>query len=74
MKKILGIVVLGLLFSGNAYADDIKDFQIEGMSLGDSSLDHFSENEIKKFTQKFRYNNNDFVPVSPKMKLETFET
>ena len=74
MKKILGIVVLGLLFSGNAYADDIKDFQIEGMSLGDSSLDHFSENEIKKFTQKFRYNNNDFVPVSPKMKLETFDT
>ena len=74
MKKILGIVVLGLLFSGNAYADDIKDFQIEGMSLGDSSLDHFSEKEIKKFTQKFKYNNNDFVPVSPKMKLETFDT
>ena len=46
MKKLLGIVVLGLLLSGNAYADDIKDFQIEGMSLGDSALKYYSEDEI----------------------------
>jgi len=26
MKKLLGIIVLGLLFSGNAYADDISIF------------------------------------------------
>ena len=29
-------------------ADDIKDFQIEGFSVGDSLLDYFSENEINK--------------------------
>ena len=40
-------MVLGLLLSGNAYADNIKDFQIEGISLGDSALKHYSENEIK---------------------------
>ena len=28
-------------------ADDINDFQIEGMSIGDSLLDYFSEEEIK---------------------------
>ena len=27
-------------------ADDIRDFQIEGMSIGDSLLDYFSEEEI----------------------------
>jgi len=47
MKKLLGIMVLGLLLSGNAYADDIRDFQIEEMSLGDSALKYYSENEIK---------------------------
>ena len=39
MKKILGIVVLGLLLSTSAYTDDIKDFQIESISIGDSALD-----------------------------------
>ena len=49
MKKLLGIVVLGLLFiSAPSYADDIRDFQIEGMSIGDSLLDYFSEEEIKE--------------------------
>ena len=49
MKKILGIVVLGLLFiSAPSKADDIRDFQIEGMSIGDSLLDYVSKNEIEK--------------------------
>ena len=30
-------------------ADDIRDFQIEGMSIGDSLLNYMSENEIKKY-------------------------
>ena len=48
MKKLLGIVVLGLLLSSNAYADNIGDFQIEGISIGDSILDYYSKKEIKK--------------------------
>ena len=28
-------------------ADDIRDFQIEGMSIGDSLLDYFTESQIK---------------------------
>ena len=47
MKKILSILVLGLLFiSAPSQADDIRDFQIEGMSVGDSALDYFSAEEI----------------------------
>ena len=47
MKKILGIVVLGLLLSTSAYTDDIKDFQIENTSIGDSALDYFNEAQLE---------------------------
>ena len=30
-------------------ADDIRDFEVEGMSIGDSLLDFFAEDKIKKF-------------------------
>ena len=46
MKKLLGIVVLGLLLSTSAFGDDISDFQIKEMSLGDSALKYYSEDEI----------------------------
>ena len=32
-----------------AKADDISDYEIEGLSIGDSLLNHFSVNEIKNF-------------------------
>ena len=47
MKKLFGILVLGLFLITPSWADDIRDFQIEGMSIGDSLLDYFSEKEIK---------------------------
>ena len=47
MKKILGIVVLGLLLSTSAYTDDIKDFQIENTSIGDSALDYYNEAQLE---------------------------
>ena len=46
-KKAIGIIVLGLLFiSAPSYADDIRDFQIEGMSIADSALDYFRISKI----------------------------
>ena len=49
MKKFLAILVLGLLFlSAPSYADDIRDFEIEGVTIGDSLLDYMSEEEIKE--------------------------
>ena len=47
MKKLLGIVVLGLFLITPSLADDISDFEIEGISIGDSALDYFSEEQIK---------------------------
>ena len=49
MKKLSTYLFL-ILFSLSApsFADDIRDFQIEGMSIGDSLLDYFTEEEIQK--------------------------
>ena len=40
-------MVLGLLLSTSAYTDDIKDFQIESISIGDSALDYFNEAQLE---------------------------
>ena len=51
MKKLLTLLVF--LFSSSVVAEDISDFQIEGMSIGDSALDYFSEEEIKNNLQNY---------------------
>ena len=44
------IAVLVLIFSLQSFtkADDISEFEIEGMSIGDSALDYLSKSEIEK--------------------------
>ena len=53
MKKILRMLVLGLFLITPSQADDIRDFQIEGMSIGDSLLDYFSKEEINANIMKY---------------------
>jgi len=61
MKKILGIVTLGLLLSTSAYTDDIKDFQIENISIGDSALDYFTEAQLENSEQDwFNYSHKEY--------------
>ena len=48
MKIFLSILVFIFSLQPWTMADDIRDFEIEGISLGDSALKFFSENEIKK--------------------------
>ena len=52
MKKTL--IILVSLFSSLVFANDISDFQIEGISIGDSLLDYMSEKEILKELEKNR--------------------
>ena len=69
MKRLLLILVLTFSFQSLTKADDIKDFEIEGMSIGDSLLDYFSEDEIKKDKSKYYYPKSDkFVLWVPKTK------
>ena len=50
MKKLSTYLFLLLFsFQTSSWADDIRDFQIEGMSVGDSLLDYFSKEEIENF-------------------------
>ena len=47
MKIILRIVLLSFLLSTRAYTDNIKDFKIESMSIGDSALNYFTESQLE---------------------------
>ena len=48
MKKILAILTQISIFQVPSLAVDIRDFKIEGISIGDSALDYFSKDQIKK--------------------------
>ena len=62
MKRLLLILILTMSLQSWTKADDISDFEIEGISIGDSLLDYFSEEEIKD-NQKNYYNNDEIIPV-----------
>ena len=47
MKKLLAILILIFTLQTSSAADDISDFQVEGMSIGDSLLEYFTEQEIE---------------------------
>ena len=50
MKKLSTYLFLILFsFQTTSWTDDIRDFEIEGMSVGDSLLDYFSKEEIENF-------------------------
>ena len=53
MKRLLLIFILTFSFQSWAIADDISDFEIEGMSIGDNLLDHFSLGHIQNFEKKY---------------------
>ena len=65
MNRLLLILILTFSFQTLTKADDTSDFEIEGMSIGDSLLDHFSEkNIIKELNSKyvFKYES-DYVRI-----------
>ncbi len=49
MKKIFFLIIFIIPF--NSLADDIQKFKIEGMSIGDSALNYFSESQLEKNEQ-----------------------
>ena len=64
MKKLSLYVFLVLMFlSASSYSDDIRGIKIEGISIGDSLLDFFSEQEIKKGERKDYYIDDKFTAV-----------
>ena len=75
MRVFIAVLVLIFSFQSLTKADDIRDFEIEGISIGDSLLDHFSENEIKKsLNDKLAYPASDkFSQIDPFKEFINYE-
>ena len=68
IKCVLAYVFFIFFITSNVKADDIRDFQIEGMSVGDSALKYFTKKEIRT-EKKYRIK----YPGSKKFYAITFE-
>lgn len=53
-------ILFFIIFSYSVNADDITEFQIEGISLGDSLLNYFSKDDLKNAYEIHDYKNNKF--------------
>ena len=53
MNRLLLILILMFSFHSLSNADDIRDFEIEGMSIGDNALDYYSKKELRKFDKTY---------------------
>ncbi|MDA8643625.1 hypothetical protein OAM36_00775 [Candidatus Pelagibacter sp.] len=62
MKRIILILILTLSFQPWTKADDIRDFQIEGISIGDSLLKYYNLDQINNFFRN-NYNNEKFYKL-----------
>ena len=63
MRIFIAVLVLIFNFYSLAKADDIKDFEIEGISIGDSALEFFTKEQIIKNSRNDHYTNNKYTPV-----------
>jgi hypothetical protein len=61
MKRLLLIIILTLNFQTLAKADNIRDFEIEGVSIGDSLLSFGSEKKIKSIKTNDQYPNDKYI-------------
>ena len=73
MKKFLGILVLSLFLITPSWADDISDFQIEGMSIGDSLLDYVTKDEIENKEKVYHYATKDYYQIGIKNNLNVYD-
>ena len=65
MKRLILIVILTFSFQSWTKADDVGDFEIEGISIGDSLFNHFTEEKIinaLKFGSSYP-NSNKFLSI-----------
>ena len=73
MKKLLLILIFTLSSQTLTKADDIKDFEIEGVNIGDSLLKHYTKEEILNAkTTKFP-NSKKFYIIHIKVDSENYD-
>ena len=64
MKRFILIIILILNLQSWTKADDISEFEIEGMSIGDSALDYFAESKLNNKDRTNYYTDKDFMTVT----------
>tara|TARA_X000000368_G_scaffold407903_1_gene387889 strand:+ start:281 stop:862 length:582 start_codon:yes stop_codon:yes gene_type:complete len=76
LKKIFIIIIFfSFHFISPSQADDIRDFEIEGISLGDSLLDHYKLDIIKKREiDKITYPDSNYSAIAFKLDGSNFES
>ena len=62
MRIFLAVLVLIFSLQSWTKAEDIRDFQIEGISIGDSLLEYYDESVIKKHSVA-RFKNKTFLTI-----------
>ena len=72
MKKLLVIIILSLYLITPSWALGIRDFQIEGLSIGESALNFFSKDKIKNNEKSF-YRDDEYIPVMFDIKANDYE-
>ena len=72
MKFIISLVILIFSLQSLSKAEDIRDFQIEGITIGESLLEYFSLDEIKKFRTYF-YKNKEYKIIQTSIQSDNYD-
>ena len=73
MKKFLTFLIFIFNIQSWTMADDIRDFQIEGISVGDSLLRHLSKDEIFKAKRNYFTDERNYYVVGFTKNLKNYE-
>ncbi len=73
MKRLLLILILTCSFQTLTKADDIRDFEIEGISIGDSALDHFSKKQLDDKSYTFSANDKYLTSYFYKSEFQNYD-
>ena len=75
MRIFISVLILIFSFQSWTKADDIRDFEIEGMSIGDSLLDFLNKDDIRLFPTKYYPGSIEFkqVNLGDSIKMETYD-
>ena len=72
MRVFIAVLVLIFSLQSLVRADDIRDFEIEGMSIGDSALDFFSK-EVIEDIKSYYPNSKKFFKASLNYESDSYE-
>ena len=73
MKRLLLILILIFSFQSLTKADDIRDFEIEGMSIGDSALEYFNKKQLDDKSYTFGTNDKYLTSYFYKSEFQNYD-